>query len=535
MTARHHFDYVVVGGGSAGCAVASQLVAGNAGRVLLIEAGKDARTLAMRIPALVRKAISQFDWGYVSDPDDSRNGRSEAWVRGRVLGGSSGVNGMMFVRGAPSDYDRWAAKQIPGWDWKSVQPIFRALENSDRPGAERGHAGPLHVSTVKRPHPLTQAFLSAAEAAGYPLNADYNAGDQHGFGLAQLSQRRGLRNSAADAFLPAVRGMAGFTLWDQCEVQRILFNGNVATGLTCSRKGEEIVVSADRIILSSGAVGSPKLLLQSGVGDPEELAKLGIPVSLESREVGRNMLEHPLVRLVYETSIASRNLTGGIGQPISEVADYLLNRQGMLAGLFEATGFVRSQDQLDAPDIQYHFLPMGIQDPTIHADPLLKRPSLTIYANLSHPNGRGRLMLSSSDPSAPPRILPQLLGGARDTKALAAAIRIARRIMSTPPMQELATRELTPGPHVEGDAALEEHIRRNTEIAYHIAGTCRMGSDPDAVVAPDLKLNGAENMWIADASIFPDLISGNTNAACMMIGMKLGRQLVSDRVPGEKI
>lgn len=523
---RQHFDYVIVGGGSAGCAAAARLIAEGAGSVLLIEAGKDVRTIETRIPAFVRQAIGKFDWGYVSEPDESRNGRAEGWARGRILGGSSAINGMMFVRGAPSDYDRWAAMQNPGWDWESVEPVFRGMETSDRPGPARGHSGPLNVRTVRRPHALTRAFLEAAATAGYRINEDYNAGDQSGFGLAQLSQRRGIRNSAADAFLSTLRGRVGFTLWDDCDVLRLIFRNGTATHLVCSRKGEEIVVGAERIVLSAGAVGTPKLLMQSGVGDADELRSFDIPTTIASPQVGRNMMEHPLVRLVYGTSIRSRNLTGGIRQSIGELADFLLNGEGMLASAFEATGFVKSDERLSAPDIQYHFLPLGILDPVTHAEPLLKQPSLTLYANLSHPSGRGRVTLASGDPSDAPRILPNLLGGGeRDVKALACAIRIARQIMSADPMSALVTKELTPGADCEDDSALLDHVRNNTEIAYHISGTCRMGSDPDAVVAPDLKLNGADNVWIADASIFPDLISGNTNAACMMIGSKLALQL----------
>jgi choline dehydrogenase-like flavoprotein len=237
------------------------------------------------------------------------------------------------------------------------------------------------------------------------------------------------------------------------------------------------------------------------------------------------MVEHPLVRLVYETKIPSRN-PRGIGQYLAEALDFVLHREGMLASVFEATGFVKSADDLATPDIQFHFLPLGVLDPVQHAAPLLKAPSLTIYANLSHPTGRGALKLASKDPGAPPRIHPNLLATDRDVDALASALRIARRIMRTPRIASLVAGEVTPGPLVESDAALRAHVRSNCEIAYHIAGTCRMGSDPHAVVSSDLKLNGSENVWIADASIFPDLISGNTNAACMMIGTKLAQQLV---------
>lgn len=525
MAKRIHFDDVIIGGGSAGCAAAYGLAAGSSRKVLLIEAGKDTRTLHTRVPAFVLAAVTRFDWGYVSEPDASREGRREGWARGRILGGSSSVNGMMFVRGAPSDYDRWAGMQNPGWSWRDVAPIFRALESSDRPGASRGHAGPLGVRTVTRPHPLTLGFLHAGAACGYPINDDYNDGDQSGFGLAQLSQRRGIRCSSADAFVGKIRGRQNFTLWSECEVQRLVFERGRATHALCTKGGEEVQVSADRFILSAGAVGTPKLLLLSGVGDRDELQALDIPCAIHSPQVGKNLLEHPLVRLVFETHISSRN-PQGFGQSLRELTEFVRHREGLFAGAFEAAGFVKSNEQLASPDLQYHFLPFGVQDPVTHAESMLKVPSFTIYANLSHPKGRGRLELASKDPRTAPRLFPNLLGGGEaDITALAEGIKIARRIVQAPGMRELVKQELTPGPQLQTDEGLREHVRRNTEIAYHIAGTCRMGSDPGAVVSPELKLNGADNVWLADASIFPDLISGNTNAACMMIGMKLGLAL----------
>jgi len=528
MTATQHFDYVVIGGGSAGCAVARGLASGSSCNILLLEAGPDVRTLETKVPAFVKKAGARFDWGFTSEPDASRAGRREGSARVRIVGGSSGINGMMFVRGAASDYDRWAEMQNPGWGWEDVAPHFRAMETSDRPGTARGHSGPLNVRTVARPHRLTRAFLEAAAGAGYPLNEDYNGETQEGFGLAQLSQRKGLRHSAADAFLKDIRKRGNFTLWDNCDAKQLLFKDGRATHLVCSKGGVDTLVSADRFILSAGAVGTPTLLLRSGVGDPGELAALGIDTTIASPEVGKNLIEHPLVRLVYETRVPSRT-PRGVGQYLRELLDFALHREGMLASVFEATGFTKSGGGVTAPDIQFHFLPIGILDPVKNQAPLLKTPSLTIYANLSHPAGRGELRLASKDPDVAPLIRPNLLGGGqRDVNALAAGIRIARKIMAAEPMASLVAREVAPGLQIESDAALHEHIRNNCEIAYHISGTCRMGSDPGAVVAPDLKLKGAANIWVADASIFPDLISGNTNAACMMIGTKLARQLLGD-------
>ena len=519
------WDYVVIGAGSAGCAVAHELVTKNAGRVLLIEAGGDDRSAAIRVPAMVNEAVKRFDWGYVNEPDPTRGGRSEGWARGRVLGGSSSINGMMFVRGAKADFDRWSRMQIPGWSWDDVAPLFKDLERSDQPAASRGRSGPLSVRTVKRPHALTSAFLTSAGAAGHKVNPDYNDQSQEGVGLSQLSQRNGLRCSAANAFLKPIARNPALTVWKDCAVERLLVSGGTVVGASVVRNGERQTLSGARFILCAGAVGSPKLLLLSGIGDPDALRSLGIEPVVASPEVGCNLMEHPLVRLLYETKIPSYSPTGGWRQMAGFVAAFLCHRAGPISTPFEGIAFLKSKPDLDTPDVQLHFIPLGVQDGVKHPDPLLKVPSITIYANLSYPSGRGRLTLRSADPAEAPRIESRLLDTDDDVDALGRAIALVREIMSQAPIGEFIDREITPGPQVSGARDLHSYVRENTEIAYHVAGTCRMGSDPGAVVAPDLKVNGLTNLWIADASIMPDLISGNTNATCMMIGMKLGRAL----------
>ncbi|HVK79663.1 MAG TPA: GMC family oxidoreductase N-terminal domain-containing protein [Verrucomicrobiae bacterium] len=529
-TSPNAWDYVVIGAGSAGCAVAHELVCANAGRVLLIEAGGSDKSPLIRVPVLVTEAVKTFDWGYVSEPDASREGRREGWARGRVLGGSSSINGMMFVRGARNDFDRWAAKQIPGWAWEDVAPIYKALETSDQRSEERGRAGPLAVRTVRRPHRLTRAFLDAAESAGYPINPDYNARSQEGVSLAQLSQRNGERFSAADAFVRPLRDNQNLTVWTDCAVERLRFEGRRVVSAIVRRAGVAEEVHAANFILSAGAVGTPKLLLQSGVGEAAALKAIGIDPVVDAPEVGRNLAEHPLVRLVYETKVQSNNLTGGPLQSAGIFAKYMLFRQGVMASVFEGIGFLKSKPELDHPDLQLHFLPFGVLDPVLHEAPRLNVPSVTIYVNLSYPQGRGRLSLRSIDPDAPPLIASKLLGDAADVEAMVRGVEIVRGIMNQDPMSKLVKREIKPGPEQTTAEELRAYLPSHTEIAYHIVGTCRMGTDPQAVVSSDLKINGVENAWIADASIMPDLISGNTNAVCMMIGMKLGRALSSRRV-----
>lgn len=523
------WDFVIVGAGSAGCAVAYELVKARRGRVLLLEAGGSNRSSYIRVPTFVGEAVKRFSWRYTNEPDASRAGRQEDWARGRVLGGSSSINGMMFVRGARSDFDRWAAKQIPGWSWEDVAPVFRDMESSDQPGADRGHSGPLSVRTVRRPHSLTRAFLASAAAAGHTSNPDYNGASQEGVSLAQLSQRNGLRCSAADAFLKPIRNHPDLTIWTDCFVERLVFDGTRVTSAVVMRDGERREISGANFVLCGGSIGTPKLLLQSGVGDPEALRAIGIEPIVDAPEVGRNLMEHPLVRLVYQTKIASNNFTGGWPQKVRLLSEFLLHREGMISSVFEGAGFLKSRPELDAPDIQLHFLPFGVQDPVMNQSPYLGVPSVTVYVNVSHPKGRGRLSLRSNRPEDAPRIESDMLGASEDRDTLVRGIGIVRNIMRQEPMRELVVREIVPGSELATDAQLGDYVPAHTEIAYHVAGTCRMGSDPGAVVSPQLKLNGAKNVWIADASAFPDLISGNTNAACMMIGMKLGRMLGGEK------
>jgi len=523
------WDYIIVGAGSAGCALAHELARSGERRVLLIESGGSDRSLAIRVPGLIGQIHRRCDWGYVSEPDATREGKTERWQRGHVLGGSSSVNGMIYVRGAPEDYDRWSSLGNPGWSYADVLPIFRDMERSDQPDETRGHSGPVFVRTVRHAHPLTDAFVNAAVGAGCRFNPDYNSGNQEGIAYIQFSQRRGLRWSAADAFVRPIRKMRNFELLLNTRVHRVHIARGRAVGVDVVRAGSSERIMGERVVLCGGALNSPKLLMLSGVGEPAELRALGIPVVARSPAVGRNLQEHSLVRLLYQTRIPSNNLTQGLGQKLRIAGQFLRHRSGPISAAIEAVGFLKTAAELTHPDVQVHFVTLGIASFFgENRSPLLKKPSVTVFVNKSRPSSRGRIRLASADVRDSPRIDCNLLAEeSGDLETLTRGVALVRKIMATHPMRGLVETEITPGAELASEGAVMKHIRRNTEVAYHPVGTCRMGSDEHAVVSPELQVNGVENLWVADASVMPDLISGNTNAACMMIGMKLGRQFNS--------
>jgi choline dehydrogenase len=521
------WDYIVVGAGSSGCALAYELAKSGRNRVLVVEAGGYDRSINIKVPALGIRAMQQFDWGYASQPDPSRQGKTESWVRGRVLGGSSSINGMNFVRGAPSDFNRWAALGNAGWSYADVLPIYREMEQSDLPGRFRGSHGPLAVRQISRAHPLTDAFIESAVATGFPFNPDYNGEVQEGVGYAQLSQRQGLRCSASDAFIRPLLRQRNVRLLLHAHVDRIQLEQARATGVLFSQDGSTRSVSARHTILCAGAINTPKILMLSGIGDPAELRLHGIATLVEAPAVGRNLQEHPLVRVIYKSRIPSNNLTGGLRQKVKMAGQFALYRQGPIASVFEAQAFLRTTSDLPSPDIQLHFLTTGVLNPPGNPSPLLDFPSVTVYVNKNYPKSRGRIRLGGGDPEAAPLIEANLLGDREDLETLVRGVGIVRKIMRAMPIRDLLEVEIVPGPHNLSDEALVRYIPAQTEIGYHPAGTCRMGREATAVVNPQLRVNGIESLWIADASVAPDLISGNTNAVCMMIGMKLGRHLSS--------
>lgn len=524
------WDFIVVGGGSGGCAATYELARSGKHRVLLLEAGGSDRSADIMLFARVGHAMHNFNWGYACEPDPTRGGRSEEWLAGKVLGGSSSINGCNFVRGSAQDYDRWAATGnagwgLPGWSYADVLPIFEQMESFAPGGETRGRDGQQHIRKVKRPHRLTKAFFEASTAIGIPYNEDYNSGSQEGVSPMQLTQRKGLRWSAADAFIKPVRSKSNLTVELNAQVLRIQFEGNRATGVWYRQDGVERFAKADKVVLAGGAMNTPKLLMLSGVGNPEELARHGIEVVIASPEVGQNLNEHPMARLVYTSRVRSHNLTGGIAQKLGIALEFAMHREGPVSTVFEGIGFFKTSPDLPHPDLQIHFAPLGYLDTSDDAVAFLDKPSMTIVINKSHPKSRGRLRLASASPDDAPVIEANLLDDPQDLETLVAGIALVRRIMKAEPMASLVIDEVVPGPAVSSDSELRAYLPAKTELARHPSGTCRMGIDDNAVVTPDQRVRGAQNVWIADASIMPDLISGNTNGVCMMMGLKLGRSL----------
>ncbi len=524
------WDYIVIGAGSSGCAAAHELV--KAGKqVLVLEAGGSDRSPYIKFYPGMLFAGNRFDWEYRCEPDPSRNGASEAWPRGRVLGGSSSINGTIFVRGATTDYDRWSelCEGRGGWSAREVMPLFRELECSDQNNSHRGKSGPLHVRTKRLLHPTTEAFIESAVAAGYPYNEDYNGPSQEGVSYIQFTQRKGWRWSSADAFIRPHLGRQNLKLILHALVEKIEIADGRAVGVTFRHEGQSHRARARDVILSAGALNSPQILMLSGIGDPEELERHRIDVVHSLPGVGRNLREHPYLRFTYHARIPTYNPTEGFLQKLAIGAKFLMHREGPLSGAFESVAFLKSSPAEPVPDVQIHFAPTAYLGK--FGDPRALAPyrAFSIMVNKNHSVSCGQIRLRSRDPGDPPVIDGRLLEHRADLDTMKRCFDLVRKIASTQPIAGLIEAETVPGPAIMGGEALEKYVRDNTEPTFHPVGTCRMGVDAGAVVSADLAVRGIGNLWIADASVMPDLVSGNTNAACMMIGMKLGRYLCERR------
>ena len=514
------WDYIIVGAGSSGCAVAHELI--KAGRsVLVVEAGGWDRSPFVRVAAGQRQACENYDWGYRSQPDPSRHGAFEAWTRGRVLGGSSSINGTMYVRGAAQDFDRW---RIPGWSAADIMPLYRDLETSDQLSPWRGRQGPLHVRTVKRPHAVTEAFVRSACELGYPFNADYNGAAQEGVAYAQLSQRGGFRCSSADAFLKPLVRKRNLRLLLNTVAEKLEIKGGRAVSVSLCHNGKRFEESARDIILCGGVINSPKLLMLSGIGDAHDLQRLNIPVILNLPGVGRNLKEHPLVILGYRSRVPTYNLTEGLRQKIQVLAQFLRFGEGPISNLFEAVAFVKSAPTVSTPDLQIIFMPFGYVGRPTGGYELAPYPSVMALLISSYPRSRGRIRLATANPTDTPLIEARLLEQQSDVDTLIRGIRTVRSVMGGQHIGPMLEGELEGGGNGNG-SDLEDYVRRSTGISHHSIGTCRMGVDEDSVVGPDQRVANLENVWVADASVIPDHISANINAICMLIGVKLGRYL----------
>jgi choline dehydrogenase len=527
------FDYVIVGAGSAGCAIANRLSARSDISVALLEAGGEDRSPWIHIPVGYFKTMGnpKTDWCYKTEADPGLNGRAINWPRGKVLGGSSSINGLLYVRGQPQDFDHWRQLGNDGWSWDDVLPYFKRAENWEGAAAEeRGVGGPLNVSENKVDRDIVDAWVEAATAAGYRRTADYNREDQEGVGYFQMTMKDGRRCSSAAAYLKPVRKRPNLHIFTRAHSEKVLIDGNRVTGVRCTINGKSVDVSARReVVLSAGSIGSPQLLMLSGIGDALELQPHGIDVSHHLPGVGKNLQDHLQARPVFKCRASTINTeTGNMFQLAAIAFQYALKRSGPMAMAASlGTGFLKTHAELETPDIQFHIQPFSADNP---ADGSHKFSAFTASVLQLRPESTGRIVLRSASPYDYPAIYPNYLATKTDCDTLVAGIKIARDICDYAPLKDLVTEEHAPGVGVgrDDDEAVLDWARSTATTIYHPTGTCKMGQDKMAVVDSRLRVHGLSGLRVADASIMPVITSGNTNAPTIMIGEKLADLVLKD-------
>jgi choline dehydrogenase len=529
------FDVIIVGAGSAGSVLANRLSADPNRRVCLIEAGPPDRNPMIHMPFGLA-ALAQMrwlNWGYETDPEPALNDRRLYWPRGRVLGGSSSINAMIYMRGHPEDYRGWAKAAGAAWDWPHVRQLFKDLEDNQAIADDHhGQDGPLTVSNLRHPNPLSRAFVQAGAECQFPTNPDFNGASQDGLGLYQVTQRDGRRFSAARAFLEPALARPNLTLLTAAQVRRVLVEDRRAVGVALA--GRELRLrEGGEVILSGGAINSPQLLLLSGIGPGADLQAMDIPVVHNAPEVGANLADH--LDIAVQAALKGREALGFAPSFLPRAARaawaYLRRGEGeFTSNIAEAGGFVTSDPARDRPNLQFHFIPAYLHD---HGRRLSLGYGLTLHVCDLLPKSRGRISLATPDPLAPPRIAANYLSHPDDLPALLNGLKIARRLLGAPTLRQFISKETLPGQDVISDQALEADIRARAETIYHPVGTCRMGSDPASVTDPQGRVRGVDGLRVVDASIMPRIIAGNTNAPTMMIAENIARMMLGQ--PGRDV
>lgn len=517
-------DYIIVGGGSAGAVLANRLSEDTSTSVLLLEAGGDGKSFLVQLPVGYIGMLQRpkFDWAYEQEPDPTLNGRSWTWCAGRMLGGGSSLNGQVYIRGTREDFNEWARLGATGWSFEDVLPYFLKSEMWQGPPSQwRGSYGPLTVAPMRDPHPLCKTFLDACSQLGMPLLEDHNDGSGFGAFLTQTNQRDGWRCSTEKAYLRPIQHRRNLRIVTAAEVDRIKIDDGRAIGVEYERAGRrESVIARREVLVCAGAIGSPALLMRSGIGPPDELRSHGIEVVHASPGVGRNLLEHSACPTYRSVSVPTINTETGPLDMARHFAKFFLTKTGALVSPgVQAMAFAKTRPELQEPDVQLHFQPMVFELP--NEPSVAKRmgipsaPAVTVIVSLCRPKGQGRVMLNER---LRPKIRHGALGHPEDAGTLVDGLRLVDRLYNTRAFTSIVTDYLSPRSKLANTDEWMAFMRENLVITWHAVGTCRMGSDAEAVVDPQLRVNGVQGLRVVDASVMPIPPSGNTNAATIMIG-----------------